>query len=152
MDYKSLNKDQLKEFLETKVSYYNTVAFVDSDPIQVPHYFSNKEDIEISGFLTACISWGNRKSIINNSFNMMHRMGFSPYEFVMNHSSSDLENLNGFVHRTFNADDFKQFVISLKHLYNNHGGLEGILNSYAQPETLQPAIHKLKHSSPAKNP
>ncbi|MBT8258362.1 MAG: TIGR02757 family protein [Bacteroidia bacterium] len=141
---KALNRDQLKDFLESKVDYYNTVAFVDSDPIQVPHYLKGKENIEIAGFLTACISWGKRKSIVNNAFNMIHRMEFSPYDFVMNHSSSDLDNLNGFVHRTFNDEDLKQFVISLKHLYQNHGGLEGVFNTYAEEDNLQFAIHKLK--------
>lgn len=141
----NLNKEELKEFLEEKVTYYNTVAFVDSDPIQVPHYFDSKENIEIAAFLTACISWGNRKSIINNAFNIIYRMEFSPYEFVMSHSQEDLKALNGFVHRTFNEDDLKQFVISLKHLYSNHNGLEGIFNTYAEPDSLQFAIHKLKH-------
>ena len=75
----------------------------------------------------------------------MHRMGFSPYDFIMEHSSSDLDNLNGFVHRTFNEEDLKQFVISLRHIYQNHGGLEGIFTKYAQPDSLQIAIHRLKY-------
>ncbi len=62
-----MNKKELKEFLETKVVQYNHPDFIDSDPIQIPHQFSKKEDIEISGFLTATIAWGNRKSIINNA-------------------------------------------------------------------------------------
>ncbi|MBT8271062.1 MAG: DUF2400 domain-containing protein, partial [Bacteroidia bacterium] len=113
---KGLNKSELKEFLDQKVIYYNTVAFVDSDPIQVPHYFDLKENIEISAFLTASISWGNRKSNIKNSFEMMHRMDFSPFEFVMGHSDKDLENLKGFVHRTFNDLDLIQFTKSLRHI------------------------------------
>ncbi len=59
--------DNLKEFLEEKVIQYNQPKFIESDPIQIPHLFNQKEDIEIAGFLTATISWGNRKMIIKNA-------------------------------------------------------------------------------------
>ncbi|MCA0153173.1 TIGR02757 family protein [Winogradskyella vincentii] len=139
-----LNKIELKEFLDTKVNLYNNPKFIDSDPIQIPHKFSKKEDIEIIGFLTATIAWGNRKSIITNANKMSELMDFSPFDFVINHQASDLENLNGFVHRTFNAEDFKQFIKSLQHIYQTHGGLESIFNKYCTNESLQVSIHKFK--------
>ena len=71
-------------------------------------------------------------------------MDFSPFDFVINHQASDLENLNGFVHRTFNAEDFKQFIKSLRHIYQAHGGLESIFNKYCTDESLQVSIHKFK--------
>ena len=67
-----IDQDQLKEFLDDKVVLYNNPKFIESDPIQIPHQFSSKEDIEISGFLTATIAWGNRKSIINNAIKMTY--------------------------------------------------------------------------------
>ena len=51
--------NELKEFLDSKVLEYNNPKFIESDPIQIPHQFSIKEDIEIAGFLTATIAWGN---------------------------------------------------------------------------------------------
>ena len=57
----------LKGYLDSKADKYNNKSFIDRDPIQIPHAYTSKEDIEISGFLTATIAWGNRKSIINNS-------------------------------------------------------------------------------------
>lgn len=140
-----LNKTELKEFLDTKVNLYNNPKFIDSDPINIPHKFSKKEDIEIIGFLTATIAWGNRKSIITNANKMAKLMDFSPFDFVINHQASDLENLNGFVHRTFNAEDFKQFIKSLRHIYQTHGGLESIFNKYCTEESLQVSIHKFKN-------
>ena len=64
---RTLNKIDLKDFLDAKVVQYNNPKFIESDPIQVPHLFTKKVDIEIAGFLTAAIAWGNRKSIINNA-------------------------------------------------------------------------------------
>lgn len=136
--------DELKDFLEEKVIQYNTLDFIDSDPVQIPHQFHTKEDIEIAGFLAATIAWGNRKMIINNAHKMMNLLGNSPYDFVMNHTENDLEKFEGFVHRTFNADDLRVFIRSLKHIYTKYGGLENIFVTYQSEESLQEAISKFK--------
>jgi len=139
-----LNRTELKDFLDSKVEQYNNPKFIETDPIQIPHQFILKEDIEIAGFLTATISWGNRKSIIKNSKHMMELLELSPYDFVMNHETSDLKKLNVFVHRTFNGEDFIQFIISLKHIYKTHNGLESIFSKYAKKDSLQFSIHEFK--------
>ena len=139
-----MNRTELKDFLDSKVEQYNNPKFIETDPIQIPHQFTLKEDIEIAGFLTATISWGNRKSIIKNSKHMMELLELSPYDFVMNHEASDLEKLKSFVHRTFNGEDFIQFIISLKHIYKTHNGLESIFSKYAKKDSLQFSIHEFK--------
>jgi uncharacterized protein (TIGR02757 family) len=118
--------------------------FIESDPIQIPHQFSIKEDIEISAFLTATIAWGNRKSIIKNAKNMMELLGNSPYDFVLNHKQHHMENIEHFVHRTFNNDDFKYFITALKHIYKNHGGMENVFSKQATSISTQPGIHYFK--------
>ncbi len=137
-------KIDLKEFLEAKVKQYNTPAFIELDPIQIPRMYSLKEDIEISGFLAATIAWGNRKMIVRNSRRMMELMDNSPYDFVINHKDLHLKKLEGFVHRTFNSTDFITFIEALKHIYQKHSGLEAIFNKHRTSDSLQPAIHKLK--------
>lgn len=139
-----MNKTELKEFLDEKVLQYNHPKFIESDPIQIPHQFSKKEDIEISAFLTATISWGNRKMIINNATKMMKLLDNSPYDFILNHSIKDLEHLNSFVHRTFNHIDLQQFIKSIKHIYKKHGGLEESLSVKNNSKTYQKAIHEFK--------
>ena len=66
-----MKKTEIKAFLEEKVQQYESFDFIEVDPILIPHQFSQKEDIEISGFLAATIAWGNRKSIFNNVQKMM---------------------------------------------------------------------------------
>jgi uncharacterized protein (TIGR02757 family) len=139
-----VNKSELKEFLDEKVTLYNNPKFIDSDPIQIPHTFSKKEDIEIAAFLTATISWGNRKMIIKNAFKMMELLDNSPYDFIINHQEKDLDKFEKFVHRTFNFIDFQQFVKSLKHIYINHKGLEQALAINDKSNDYQTAIHKFK--------
>lgn len=143
---KKFDIHQLKDFLDSKVMEYNNPRFIESDPILVPHSFSKKEDVEIAGFLTASIAWGNRKSIINNAKQMVQLLDHAPHDFIINHQEQDLEKLLPFVHRTFNGDDCIQFVRSLQHIYLNHGGLERVFAFHAQDHSLQNAIHQFKQT------
>lgn len=139
-----MTQKELKEFLDEKVIQYNNPKFIESDPIQIPHRFSKKEDIEVAGFLTATISWGNRTMIIKNASKMMDLVDNSPHDFILNHTENDLSKLENFVHRTFNYIDFQYFMKSLKNIYQNHGGLEKVLSIKNNETNYQNAIHHLK--------
>ena len=139
-----MTQKELKEFLDEKVILYNNPKFIESDPIQIPHLFSKKEDIEIAAFLTATISWGNRTMIIKNASKMMDLFDNAPFDFIMNHQESDLSSLEGFVHRTFNAIDLQQFITSLKHIYTHHNGLENVLLVKEKESDYKNSIHHLK--------
>lgn len=138
------NIKYLKAFLDEKAALYNNASFIETDPVQIPHLYTVKEDIEIAGFLTAVISWGNRISIVKSAKRMMGYMGGSPHDFILNHDDRHLRQTEGFVHRTFNTDDLLSFIAGLKYLYRNRGGLEGIFVQYQTDDSLQPAIHELK--------
>lgn len=139
-----MTKAELKEFLDEKEAQYNHPRFLEDDPLQVPHRFSKKEDIEISGFLTATIAWGNRKSIINNASRLMELLDNAPYDFIVNHTEDDLDKLAPFVHRTFNGSDLGYFVTSLKNIYTNHGGLEGVFTQHQTADSMQGSISRFK--------
>ncbi|WP_298479968.1 TIGR02757 family protein [uncultured Maribacter sp.] len=139
-----MTKAELKDFLDAKVLQYNLPKFLETDPIQIPHEFSKKEDIEISAFLTSTIAWGNRKSIITNAKKMMERMDNAPHEFVLNHNPEDLANFEGFVHRTFNSQDLSFFVQSLKNIYTNHKGLESVFAKNACNTGMHKSISEFK--------
>lgn len=139
-----MTKADLKEFLDFKVEQYNRPEFIESDPVQIPHLFNRKEDIEISGFLTATISWGNRKSILKNANDLMDLLDHAPFDFVQNHTETDLEKLEQFVHRTFNGRDLVYFIKAFQHLYVQHAGPEAIFTKYSVKDSLQPAIHEFK--------
>ncbi len=136
-----LPEKNLKEFLDTKLAQYYGPEFISTDPIQIPHCFQKKEDIEISGFLTATIAWGARNMIIKNAKDLMERMDNAPFDFVVNSEEGDLKKLLGFKHRTFNDDDLLFFVRSLQNIYRNHGGMESVFTSaYQKDKTIKTAI------------
>lgn len=139
-----MHLQELKSFLDEKADLYNHPDFIESDPIQIPHQYTLKEDIEIAGFLAATIAWGNRKMIIGNAKKMMALMGNSPYDFVLSHNQNQLESLESFVHRTFNGQDFIGFIKSLQHIYQNHHGLEAVFAKHQEIHSMQKSISEFK--------
>ena len=131
-----MNKKELKDFLNFKAEEYENPNFIELDPVFIPHQFNRKEDIEIAGLLSATIAWGNRKSILTNAAKMMAIMEGEPYQFICSYSARDFKKLNGFVHRTFNAEDFDFFIRALQHIYLNRGGLETVFQGANAKEAI----------------
>ncbi len=124
-----VENDDIKRFLDEKVILYNRHSFIETDPIQIPKQFEQKEDIEIAAFMAAIIAWGQRSTIIRNAKRLMALMEHQPYEFVINASEKDLDIFSGFKHRTFNGDDCKYFLRSLKNIYTKHQGLQQVFEN-----------------------
>ncbi len=119
-----MNLSELKEILDQKYDQYHRKGFIEHDPISIPHRYSHHKDIEITAFITATISWGNRKSIIKSAEELFRRMDNAPFEFIANHTQADLKKLHQWGHRTFQTDDLLGFVHFLKLHYKQHASLE----------------------------
>ena len=59
-------KQELKEKLLLLADKYEVEEFIMDDPIQFPHRYTDKADIEISGLIASWIATGNRKAIIKS--------------------------------------------------------------------------------------
>ena len=124
MCWKMNNRDQLKAFLDEKVDTFNRPDFVPKDPICIPHLFSKKQDIEISGFFAATFAWGQRTTIINKCKELLRLMDNAPHDFITNHKEVDLKAFLNFKHRTFNATDALYFIERLRIHYQTYDSLE----------------------------
>jgi len=120
----SAGEGDLRVFLDKKVAEYNRPSFITDDPIRVPHQYSRRQDIEIAAFFTAIFSWGNRKTIIRKSEELMGLMDKAPHQFVLQHTDNDLKRLLDFRHRTFNPTDLLYFIAFFKHHYSHYDSLE----------------------------
>ncbi|GAB4454168.1 MAG: TIGR02757 family protein [Bacteroidia bacterium] len=130
----------IAQLLNEKVIQYKQPTFIQHDPISIPHLFDTAQDKEIAGLLTAIISWGNRKSIIQSAKQLMQLLQYRPYEFVMNYSISDNKILKQFYYRTFQPDDVIFFIKALHKYYSNHHSLENIFIS----ENIVEGIHQFR--------
>jgi uncharacterized protein (TIGR02757 family) len=134
-------RDELYQLLEEKATQYNQLSFIETDPVQIPRQFSQKENIEIAGFLAATIAWGQRPTIIKNANRLVRLMDNQPHEFLLNTVEKDWGHFLGFKHRTFNGTDCLFFLRSLKNIYQNHGGLETVFTEgYRQGQSVASAL------------
>lgn len=124
-----LNRASLQEILFEKADLYNRPTFIEADPISIPHLFTTPADIEIAGFLTATIAWGQRKSLIQNAHELMRRMDFAPHDFIVHHTYKERVRFGNFVHRTFNGEDAEFFLERLQKLFLKHHSLEPLFYS-----------------------
>lgn len=116
--------EKIISFLNRKVAEYNQPSFIKEDPISIPHSYSKKQDIEVSGLFAAVFAWGNRTIIINKTKELMGLMDHDPHNFILHHKETDLKHLLAFKHRTFNTTDLLYFIQFLNYHYSNHGSLE----------------------------
>ena len=130
----------IKELLEQKFLQYNRPEFIETDPIQIPHLFTEARDIEISGFLAATLAWGQRKTIIDKSKKLLQLMDNAPYDFIINSHGTDLKRFEGFCHRTFNTTDTLYFLYALRNIYVSKGGLERLFTDGFNTQNPQWAI------------
>lgn len=119
----------IKALLDQKHDQFNNPAFIASDPVSIPHQFHKNEDIEISGFLTAIIAWGNRAAILKSADQLMSRLGGEPFHFIMHASEDEIADLKSFYYRTFQGEDAVSFVYGLRHIYQNFGGLHTLFST-----------------------
>lgn len=142
-----MNFEELKSYLDEKADQYNNPDFIENDPLQIPHRFSAKQDIEIAGFLSATISWGNRKSIIKSAEKMLDIMGNSPYDFVLNYSEKELASIQDkSIHRTFNGQDFAYFIRQFNRIYKENESLENLFKINDPEINFSHAIERFRNS------
>ena len=121
-----MDEQTLHEFLNEKADLYNAVAFIGTDPIQVPHQYEDPVDIEIAAFLTATLAWGQKATIISKAKELLALMPGGPHSFIMEMEDQQLDRFFPFVHRTFNGIDCIYFLKALRRLYLEEGGLKAV--------------------------
>ncbi len=138
----SFSPKQVEEILEKAYRHYHQLAFIENDPICIPHSFSKKQDIEIAGFFAATLAWGQRKVIIRKCKELLTLMDNSPYEFIKHFTQKDLKPFLQFKHRTFNADDTLYFLHFLQYWYQHEESLENafVQNFSLQEKTIEKAL------------
>ena len=144
---------ELREYLDKYADLYNQPSFIELDPISIPHQYQRLQDIEITGFWTAMLAWGQRKTIINKSNELFSYMDNAPYDFVLHHQEQDRKALLKFKHRTFQPTDTLYFLEFLQNYYRENTSLETAFARHMRDtdETVEAALrgfHELFFSLP----
>lgn len=129
---------ELKVFLDHKAAYYNNADFIKDDPVGIPHYFSLKQDIEITGFFAAIMAWGQRRTIIDKCWELIAKMDYAPHDFILNHQAEDLDKFENFKHRTFKPVDIQAFIRFFHRYYRQYESLESAFYKPLTPADENP--------------
>lgn len=124
MDRNASISPKIVFLLEKLFEKYHTIDFIPDDPISIPHAYTQRQDIEITGFFAAILAWGQRKTIINKCKELFTRMDNAPYDFILHHTEKDYKILQEFKHRTFNEIDLLHFISRLQKIYQQYGSME----------------------------
>ena len=128
--------DDTRAYVESLVRHFERPAFIDTDPISIPHGFDDPRDQEVIGLYAALLAWGQRRTVLNKMAELCERMRFRPYEFVRNFDPGrDAARLKGFKHRTFQPSDAFWLTRNLGTLLREHGRVEELFIRHLPPES-----------------
>ena len=110
-------KKEIRDKLVGWAERYHSADFIAGDPVSFPHRYGEKRDIEISGFLTAFLSFGNRAQILKAAEKLDALMSRAPLEYVLSHRWE----------KDFPAGEKSSFYRTI-----SHGAMNGIFSALAE--------------------
>ena len=123
--------DALRQYLDTLVDRYETTAFIDDDPISIPHAFDDPRDQEVIGLYAALLAWGRRDVMLRKLQELCERMDYAPFDFVRSFDKNrDADALDGFVHRTFQPTDAVWLTHNLSAALDRYDSVEGLVAAH----------------------
>lgn len=115
---------ELKPILDEINDQVEQPDYIPRDPVQFMHAFHEKKDMEIAGFLAATMAWGRRDIVVSKVDELLRRMNYEPYEFVMRYDQQHYNSFQSFKHRTFKPIDIHGLILTLREIYKSHTDFE----------------------------
>ena len=110
-------QQRLKAYLDPIAIRFEQEAFIEDDPISIPHGFDDPADQVLMGWFAAILAWGRRDIMLRKLADLCERFDYQPARFIHDFSPArDTHRLEGFVHRTFNDQDLIGMVLALQTL------------------------------------
>lgn len=132
-------RKELKERLIKLAEQYETPAFILNDPIQIPHRYVEKADVEIVALITSWVATGNRKAIIKSMDQIDCKLFRKvPYKYIMDEEWKQYEGNKKSFYRYYSYHDFFSLCLTLHHIYLESDCLEDYLyTNYSGLSPLQ---------------
>lgn len=115
---------ELKPLLDSINDQVEQPDYIPKDPVQFMHAFYEKKDREIAGFLAATMAWGRRDIVVSKVDELLKRMNYEPYQFVMNYDQPLYDRFQYFKHRTFKPIDIHGLILTLREIYKAYRDFE----------------------------
>lgn len=121
----------VKALLDKFYGEYNFRERILHDPIEFPHRYKRREDIEIAGFIASCFAYGKVglfKPVIEK---ILSAMRGSPYNFLMEFKvKKDGRLFSGIKYRFNENKDIICLLHIISHLLRSHKSIENVFKSF----------------------
>jgi uncharacterized protein (TIGR02757 family) len=112
------------ELLDEMNQLVEVPEYIEQDPVQFMHLYSEREDRLVAGFFAAIMAWGRRDIVIAKVSELLQRCEHRPAVIAQQYSERELERFEGFKHRTFKPEDVHSFFMALREMYDQFGDFE----------------------------
>ncbi|MDP3261057.1 MAG: TIGR02757 family protein [Thermodesulfovibrionales bacterium] len=121
----------VKVLLDKFYSEYDFKERILHDPIEFPHRYKRRDDIEIAGFIASCFAYGKVglfKPVIEK---VLSAMSGSPYDFLMEFKvKKDGRLFSGIKYRFNENKDVICLLHIISHLLRSHKSIENVFISF----------------------
>ncbi len=142
-----MNNKNNENLLNSLFFKYNTEDFITNDPIQFPHRYSKKKDIELAAFVSALLAQGRRTAITKNLNLLFDYIGTNIYDYITQFDyEKERNNLTFFSHfayRTITSNDLADFLFLISLVIKKYGSLENLLLSFYDDSNNSNTTNKL---------
>lgn len=123
----------MNKALKQKLDYHYKAfdkSQLEPDPLQFPHKFKNKKDIELIAFISSIFAYGNIKQIINTLNKITFILGEHPTNYLIEKNKATIKrDFKGIIHRFFTNEDIVNLILLLKNVYSKSNSLRNIFLS-----------------------
>ncbi len=103
---------------------YTRRVYVHPDPLEFLYAYPDVKDREIAGLVASALAYGRVTQILKSVSAVLDTMGKSPYRFLKQSSSNDLQNkFKGFKHRFADDRNLTDLLIGTKNIVNEYDSL-----------------------------
>ena len=133
---------ELKPRLEAFLAGADPSDRIRFDPVELPHRYREREDIEVAALLSASLAYGRADLFKPKLEHLFASMGASPAGFVRQLDLARArELLGGFVYRFNVGADLAVLLFGMQAALKTHGGLEALfLEQLGRRSTLHQAL------------
>lgn len=134
-----------KQRLELFYAKYNHRKYVHPDPLEFLYRYQRLRDREIVGMVAAALAYGRVTQIINSVSIVLDRMGPSPYQFLKESSTVQIESaFKGFVHRFATGKGMSRLLMGIKEVLDRYGSLYQAFRGFVCPhhDTVLPSMSR----------
>lgn len=119
-----MTQNNLEKYLNNLVLEYENSDFILRDPVQFPHRFCQKQDIEISALIASSLAFGKRDKIIEAVETIHQIMENEPYNFIQNYTPKGRKIFENFKYRYITGENIANLIEGISQVSRNYNSLE----------------------------